>query len=94
MPGRGTGVPVSFMCPRERVQRRSGWVPPAAHLVTLTGRVKPYNTRNHPPRSTNTKREYRCACGHVGWSNHVDLARDDIDAGLADRRGHRPREAV
>ncbi len=26
-------------------------------------------------RSTFVAREYRCSCGHVGWSNHTDLAR-------------------
>jgi hypothetical protein len=81
MAGRGTGVPNFFMCPNERRQRhyaralgdpdRIPW-----HKVTLTGRTRPYNTGNHPPRSTATRREYRCTyCGHVGWSNHVDLER-------------------
>jgi hypothetical protein len=48
------------------------------HHVELTGRERPYHRKRHTvkgSRSTEISREYRCSCGHVGWSNHVDLAR-------------------
>jgi hypothetical protein len=47
------------------------------HQVTLTGRTRPYFNRFHAlvGRSTRVSREYRCTCGHVGWSNHADLER-------------------
>jgi hypothetical protein len=46
------------------------------HHVTLTGRERPYRRKGvMGSRSTHVSREYRCSCGHVGWSNHVDLAR-------------------
>lgn len=60
-----TGDPVT----RTRIER-------AQHRVTLTGRTKP---RRHPRgggfRSSDVQREYRCSCGHVGWSSHIDLER-------------------
>jgi hypothetical protein len=77
----GAGSPVWFMCYRERQSRGirdylpGGWV---RHRIKLTGRTRPYK----PPkgsargtRSTGLSREYECSCGHVGWSNHMDLER-------------------
>jgi hypothetical protein len=69
----GPGSPVFFRCTvaRRRRERRG-------HDVTLTGRVKPYKAGSYSAmgtRSTSTAREYRCTCGYVGWSNHVDLER-------------------
>lgn len=68
----GAGSPQLFLCARSRRLNERG------HIVTLTGRTKPYK----PPsgsslgaRSTLTSREYECSCGHVGWSNHVALER-------------------
>ena len=71
MKGSGTGQPISFRCAvaAREFHRRS-----TEHVVELTGRTK---KRRGPPgqRMTNVSREYRCACGHVGWSAHVDLSR-------------------
>jgi len=80
----GTGSPVWFMCPGERRDRnraysyrtRSFMYEARRHDVTLTGRTKPYRGKALGTRSTRVSREYECStCGHVGWSNHVDLAR-------------------
>jgi hypothetical protein len=47
--------------------------------VELTGRKRPYRNRGAMgTRSCHTSREYRCECGHVGWSNHIDLARREL----------------
>ena len=76
MAGYGTGYPVYFICaklarrwPRSEVDYRM-------HEVTVTGRTRPTprNGKGHPRKSWTT-REYRCSCGHVGWSSHVDLER-------------------
>lgn len=69
----GAGSPVWFRCHRDRMGDYHG----PGSRVELTGREKPYpHRRGHAlgSRSTRTLREYRCTCGHVGWSNHVDLA--------------------
>ncbi len=72
----GTGSPVWFVCGAARKEwpRPSGWN--REHDVTLTGRRRRYKPpRSMGLRSTFTSREYRCSCGHVGWSNHIDLER-------------------
>jgi hypothetical protein len=72
----GPGSPVWFLCPVERVERRYG--SRREHVVTLTGREKPYRPNRGSAmglRSTFTSREYVCSCSYRGWSNHVDLAR-------------------
>ena len=83
----GAGSPVWFACPNERRQRLLAYNYRARtfsysvphHDVELTGRTRPYKAgRGHAMgiRSTHVAREYRClGCGHVGWSNHVELAR-------------------
>ena len=71
----GTGSPVWFRCFEDRSTIRGGY---GEHRIELTGRSKPYHAKKGHTlgtRSTYKTREYRCSCGHVGWSNHVDLAR-------------------
>jgi len=73
----GAGSPVFFRCSACR-----STLHPRGHgegfNVTLTGRVRPTRHRRYRARgvrSTGVDREYRCNdCGHVGWSNHIDLA--------------------
>lgn len=72
----GAGHPLTFKCAKSHRDRvlRTG-VP---HRVTLTGRERPNaDGRGRPEgsRADNVRREYRCSCGHVGWSNHRDLRR-------------------
>jgi hypothetical protein len=77
----GAGSPVYFMCSSERKtywrDRAEGLV--RRHYVRLTGRKRPYKPQRHSAlglRSDTTAREYECiTCGHVGWSNHMDLKR-------------------
>lgn len=76
----GTGSPTWFACYQARkiwyfddvtrtVRERKG------HRVTLTGRTKPNPSRRRNGRVSDLLREYRCSCGHVGWSSHCDLER-------------------
>jgi hypothetical protein len=87
MAGNGTGYPNHFECSKARLiyygDRSSTGEPVArttreraAHVITLTGRTRPTprNGKGHPRKSWTT-REYRCTCGHVGWSCHKDLER-------------------
>lgn len=67
---RGTGQPVWFRCSQCRRHRAIGGF---ASDVSLTGRTRPKCDGNAGMRSTTTEREYKCSCGHVGWSRHVDL---------------------
>jgi hypothetical protein len=77
----GTGSPTWFACSGERAERAvlPARVAPRKHEVVLTGRTRP--ARDKPGsarglRSSDTNREYRCStCGHLGWSNHIDLER-------------------
>lgn len=72
MKGSGTGSPVWFACHVGRSTIRGG----GDHTVKLTGRIRPSRFSRAPgSRSTFVTREYECSCGHVGWSNHIDLAR-------------------
>lgn len=46
--------------------------------LELTGRKRRYHRKRGSmagARSSEFTREYRCSCGHVGWSNHMDLER-------------------
>lgn len=86
----GTGSPTYFYCWKGRQTarfRRDG------HRVELTGRTRPYHSKRYSmlgTRSMSTSYEYRCSCGHVGWSNHADLARiaNDVEA-LKRKKGMR-----
>lgn len=81
----GTGSPLFFMCREARriwytdVRRTND--ERKAHRVKLTGRTR---ARRHSAghavgqRSHLVEREYECSCGHVGWSNHMDLARMEL----------------
>lgn len=77
----GTGSPIWFHCPVQRRERMWPKPYPEGHEITLTGRTRPFKpSRYHAPglRSTPLLREYRCTCGHVGWSNHADLERMEV----------------
>lgn len=72
----GAGSPNSFMCHVWRSQWYANRDRSSEHVITLTGRTKPYRPKKYTAlgaRSTTVSREYRCSCGHVGWSNHKDL---------------------
>lgn len=79
----GIGNPLLFRCSRCRL-RDGAWRPKSDRgwigCVKLTGRKR--RGRRAGPRADIWRREYRCMdCGHVGWSNHVELKQ------LDERRG-------
>ena len=77
--GSGTGQPIWFMC---SVQRRARVWPgayPPGHDVVRTGRVRGNPTVGGYSRSLHGGTvEYRCSCGHVGWTKHADILRYPI----------------
>lgn len=81
MPGTraGTGQPISFACAierREKLRVEFGMMLRREHRVIRTGRTRPYRRIGQGNmRTSTTAHEYRCSCGHVGWSAHVDLPR-------------------
>lgn len=86
MAGSGTGYPYHFECSKARLiyygDRSSRGEDVArtsrersAHVIALTGRSKPVPSGKGHPRKSWRSREYKCSCGHVGWSNHKDLER-------------------
>lgn len=94
MAGSGTGYPIWFQCAKarriwygsrrnndegnERTARER-----AEHVTELTGRTRrtPKTGKGHPRKSWTTF-EYRCSCGHVGWSSHKNLERKAEQAGI------------
>lgn len=70
----GTGQPLGFMCAKARLIRPGidqDWAR-ARHAVELTGKSRP---GPKGVRMTGLSLQYRCDCGHVGWSAHYDLPR-------------------
>jgi hypothetical protein len=59
-----------FACTKARQERASAGR--ERHVVELTGRSKAAGRRGGI-RNSDRSREYTCACGHTGWSRHVDL---------------------
>jgi hypothetical protein len=76
-------TPMWFECPvaRRFYSADSGLqrVVRGTHHTARTGRTKPKphrsDRRNTGHRTLGVYHEYRCSCGHVGWSSHVDVAR-------------------
>ena len=85
MAGRGTGYPVAFVCPVARRNRalwsgeEKGALPPGHDAIVRTGRTKPVKKGKGHPRKLWTSHEYRCECGHVGWTNHVQIVRYPVE---------------
>lgn len=82
MAGYGTGYPIAFICPVARRNRalwsgpEHGRLPDGHDEIVRTGRTKPTpRTGKGHARKLDTMYEYRCACGHVGWSSHPDIVR-------------------
>ena len=74
----GTGQPIVFMCFRARQKKdwRTGYVP-RGHTVVRTGRTRYVGKGGQ--RMDVYRHEYRCACGHVGWTKHKDILRYPIE---------------
>jgi hypothetical protein len=76
----GPGSPIYFMCHAcRRARARSlDWREYKVGTVKLTGRTRAYTSKGYTAlgvRGDRVAREYKCSCGHVGWSNHNDLKR-------------------
>lgn len=84
MPGTnaGTGQPLTFRCSKQRSQvvypdKYGGRFPDGHENIVRTGRAR---LVGYPGvRSLGTAWQYRCECGHVGWSKHVDVLRCPIE---------------
>lgn len=85
-------TPLSFACSVARRNRRQipgrgpryrGW-PPGHDVIVRTGRTKPAPTRRPGVRALPEAHEYRCSCGHVGWSTHSGVLRCPVDPLPAD----------
>lgn len=87
MAGFGTGFPEFFECSQARKvyygsrSSRGYDVDRTArerdrHKVKLTGKTRdaPSPGKGHPRKSA-LSRQYKCSCGHTGWSCHIDLER-------------------
>lgn len=74
MAGGGTGTPLQFHC--SACRRSRAWRERRGGIgdVELTGRARPNRSNNKGSRVAASHYEYRCVCGHLGWSNHVQLA--------------------
>ncbi len=81
MPGTnaGTGQPISFLCHVERINRwRYDWQRVPGHsTIVRTGRTR--DGGNGGIRMLTTAHEYRCECGHVGWSKHKYVLQRPLD---------------
>lgn len=57
--------------------------PPGHDEIVRTGATKPRpRTRTTPAigtRQMHTSHQYRCECGHVGWTTHQDILRYPIE---------------
>jgi len=91
MPGSnaGTGQPMRFICGkcRKNEYKRHRWNNPHTGLdvyafhTTGRKRFRPNYNRGGGRVDVNWVYEYECVaprCGHVGWSRHIDVARDWI----------------
>lgn len=61
---------------------------PSGHaLIVRTGKVKnaakPGRYAHSGSRMLNESHEYRCECGHVGWSKHHDILQYPVESGVA-----------
>lgn len=78
----GPGSPIHFKCHRGREYFANDYALEREQRerhkeIKLTGRwrrprPRPYHALG--VRSSYFHIEYRCQCGHVGWTNHIDLA--------------------
>ncbi len=53
---------------------RLEWGYPDGHnVIVRTGRVRASAVRSRGPRLLDDEHEFRCECGHVGWTRHRDI---------------------
>lgn len=85
--GAGTGQPIYFKCAAERRERSSIYVQVAdgiRHVVVRTGRTRgpgldrEVGTTAYGRMMLNAH-EYRCSCGHIGWTKHHGILRKPLE---------------
>jgi hypothetical protein len=77
----GAGSPSYFLCSRGRRGSPLAW---RDHQVVRTGATRPYLSARGSAlgvRSLSVSHQYRCTCGHVGWTNHQGVLRRPVDGG-------------
>ncbi len=94
MAGSGTGYPNSFVCfvarrtqtydpELGRTSARLGYRYPKGHdRIVRTGRERPLATSQRGkgnPRALRYRVEYRCECGHVGWTRLKAILRYPVE---------------
>lgn len=88
--GLGTGQPLMFRCAQQRRDRMwpdSYDATDHLHLVVRTGRTRGPGVEHEMPtysRMMQTSHEYRCSCGHVGWTRHNGILRRPIEGEQTD----------
>lgn len=82
------GQPIAFVCPVARRERDVVWragsgpsyaVPDGHARIERTGRTRAKRDGRARGRSLDTLHEFRCECGHVGWSRHVGILRYPVE---------------
>ena len=90
MAGVGTGSPISFRCAACRSWRGRWRDSGGLAQVTLTGQIRArwevVGRMATSPRNAAWSVSYRCQCGHVGWSSHVEI----VDQCVREHRLMRP----
>lgn len=75
----GTGSPQFFLCPVLRRQWPRTSAHHRLHRTIPTGRHKAGGRSvNGGMRRVARALEFECSCGHVGWSTHIELAKEAV----------------
>jgi hypothetical protein len=84
--------PIFFMCPKRRLDKWKYAEFPGAepeHDIVRTGRTKPNSSNRRGSRTLPEVHEFKCSCGHVGWSKHVGVLNKPVDIdGLIEAKGY------
>lgn len=82
-----TGKPHSFKCSKARGDRRLIQLPSGGytteqregHNVKRTGKSKPNPSHNTRGFWLHNLFEYKCSCGHTGWTAHPNIKYERYD---------------
>jgi hypothetical protein len=85
----GTGVPIYFICYKARRNQRydssrpysraNYSYPPGHEEIVRTGRTRGIPPGTQHARTLPERHEYRCECGHTGWTRHSDVLRFPLE---------------
>ncbi len=71
-------MPLSFRCPVLRAEHRDDETADRHRRIVRTGRTKPARVTGSA-RGLEQSHEYRCECGHIGWSTHRAMLRIPLE---------------